>query len=150
MLEKMIVLLAFAVTAAAAATGAGATQPQAVTLDLVGHITGPGTIAGTWTATGAFTDAGTYTETFRFAGETVHVERVLVGNRGTIVLAARGLVVWVSPCTAVFAAGNWTIRGVSGAYSTLQGGGTPAVDAASSGDICTGAIHAVHVGEAHE
>ena len=145
--------LAFAVAAAlaaAVASGASATRPEPVTLDLVGHVTGPGTIAGTWTATGAVADAGTYTETFRFVGDTVHVEKVLVGSRGTMVVAATATVTWVNACTATFAAGNWTLAGTHGSYTSLQGGGEPAADAASFADVCTGAIHITHEGRAHE
>jgi hypothetical protein len=146
--QIIAVVVPFAV-AAILALPAAATQPQAVQLVLNGHITGPSSIAGTWSATGAVTDSGTYTETFHFVGNTVHVEKVLVGSGGTIDLAARATVVWTSPCTATFAAGNWEMSGVSGAYTSLRGGGSPAATATSFGDVCTGAIRITHVGSAH-
>jgi hypothetical protein len=142
------IVVPFAVVAILALPAA-ATQPQAVRLVLNGHITGPSSIAGTWSATGAVTDTGTYTETFHFVGNTVHVEKVLVGSGGTIDLAARATVVWTSPCTATFTVGNWQMAGVSGAYESLQGGGSPAATATSFGDVCTGAIRITHVGSAH-
>src|SRR4051794_26092324 len=85
-----------AVATLAVAPPVAATQPQATTFVLDGHITGPNTIEGTWTATGFVDDAGSYTETFRFAGDTVHVEKVLTGSRGTIVLRANSVVEWLS------------------------------------------------------
>ena len=39
--------------------------------------------------------------------------------------------------------------GVGGAYQSLHGNGEPAADAASFGDICTGAIRMANVGRAH-
>jgi hypothetical protein len=149
MLARIVALVIPFAVAAVVALPAAATQPQAVRLVLNGHITGPSSIAGTWSATGAVTDTGTYTETFHFVGNTVHVEKVLVGSGGTIDLAARATVVWTSPCTATFTAGNWEMAGVSGAYKSLQGGGSPAATATSFGDVCTGAIHITHVGSAH-
>jgi hypothetical protein len=144
----LVVAVPFAV-AAAMALPASATQPQAVQFELAGHITGPDSIAGTWSSTGAVIDGGTYTERFLFVGDTVHVEKTLVGSRGTIALAARATVVWTSPCTATFSAGSWHVAGLSGAYQSLEGGGSPAASATSFGDVCTGAIRITHVGSAH-
>ena len=73
-------------TGAAFAGAAQATKPQEQTIEMVAGLTGPGSAAGTWAGRGFVDDAGTYTETFRFAGETIHAEKVLVGARGTIVL----------------------------------------------------------------
>ena len=131
------------------AAPAAATQPQATTFALDGHFTGRNTIEGTWTATGVVNDAGSYTETFWFAGETVHVEKLLTGSRGTIVLRVNTVVEWISPCTAIFRAGAWQIAGQTGAYERLTGGGTPAAEAAGYGDVCTGEIHLLHEGQAH-
>src|SRR3954462_5725478 len=114
------------VAALAVAAPVAATQPQATSFVLDGHITGPNTIEGTWTATGFVDDAGSYTETFRFAGETVHVEKVFTGSRGTIVLRADSVVDWTSACTATFRAGAWHIAGLTGTYEGLAGGGAPA------------------------
>ena len=131
------------------AAPAAATQPQATTFALDGHFTGPNTIEGTWTATGVVNDAGSYTETFWFAGETVHVEKLLTGSRGTIILRVNTVVEWISPCTAIFRAGAWQIAGQTGTYERLTGGGTPAAEAAGYGDVCTGEIHLLHEGQAH-
>ena len=138
-----------AVATLAVAAPAAATQPQATTFALDGHFTGPSTIAGTWTATGVVNDAGSYTETFRFAGETVHVEKLLTGSQGTIILRANAVVNWISACTATFRAGAWQITGRTGTYEGLTGGGAPAAEAAGYGDVCTGEIHLIHEGQAH-
>lgn len=142
--------LAVVLVALAAAAPAGATQPQPVTIAMNGHLTGPNTVAGPWVGTGVVDDAGTYTETFRFAGQTIHVQKVLVGAKGTIVLEVRAVVEWISPCTATFRAGSWRIVDGTGSYEDLQGGGTPATTPDSFGDICTGAVHVTHVGQAHD
>jgi hypothetical protein len=81
----VLVLLALAV-----APAADASPPQPVTVDMHGHLTGPSTIEGTWTAYGAFTDSGTYTESFRLVGRTVHTTKLLSGARGTLQLHAGG------------------------------------------------------------
>lgn len=134
---------------AAVADAARATQPQTQSIEMTARLTGPNTTAGRWTGAGFVDDAGTYTETFRFAGRTIHAEKVLVGSRGTIVLEVQAVVVWLSPCTVAFEAGSWRVADGSGAYERLKGGGTPALTADSVGDVCTGAIHVTHSGEAH-
>ena len=58
-LARILAVLAPFAVAAVLALPAAATEPQAQRLDLAGHITGPNSIAGTWTATGAVTDGGT-------------------------------------------------------------------------------------------
>ena len=136
--------------AAALAVPAQATAPQAQTIEMAGHLTGPNTIAGTWAGAGFVDDAGTFTQTFRFAGETIHDEKVLVGSRGTIVIRVQAVVVWLSPCTATFKAGSWQIVDGTGAYERLKGGGTPATVPGSFGDICTGAIEITHAGKSHD
>lgn len=135
--------------AATAAVPAQATQPQAQRIDLVGQVAGPDTVSGTWTATGLVNDGGTYVETFRFAGQTIHAEQVLVGSKGTIVLRAQAVAEWLSACTVTFRAGSWQIVEGSGAYARLKGGGAPAVDPGGFGDICTGEVRGTHTGGAH-
>src|SRR5215218_10360429 len=142
------VVLAIAVVLAVAAPAA-AMQPQATTFALHGHLTGPATTTGTWTSTGFVDDAGTYTETFRFAGGTIHVEKVLVGSKGTIVLRVDAVTEWIDACTATFRAGAWRVAAGTGAYEELKAGGAPAVEAGSFGDVCTGAVEIVHDGQAH-
>ena len=136
--------------AAILAVPAQATKPQAQAFELIGNLSGPTTEEGTWTATGFVDDAGTYTGTFRFAGDSIHVEKVLVGSRGTIVLRVQTVVVWLSECTATFKAGSWQIVDGTGAYERLTGGGTPATEPGSFGDICTGEIQITHAGQAHD
>ena len=144
----VLVALALPVTAALALPAA-ATRPQPQRIEMAGTLTGPSTAAGSWLATGFVTDSGTYTETFRFAGRTIHVEKVLVGSRGTIVLEGRGVVVWTSACTATFSAGSWRIVDGTGAYARLKGGGSPVTTPDSFGDVCTGVVRITHVGSAH-
>lgn len=139
-----------ALMTAAVAVPAHATQPSAQVLELTGQLTGPSTITGTWTGTGFVDDTGTYTETFRFAGETIHVEKVLVGSKGTIVFRVQTVVVWIDACTATFKAGSWQIVGGTGAYERLKGGGTPGTTSASWGNVCTGEIRVAHAGEVHQ
>jgi hypothetical protein len=137
-------------TAAVIAVPADATTPQAQTLELTGHLTGPSTVAGTWTAAGFVDDAGSYTERFRFAGQTVHVEKVLVGSKGTFLLRAQAVAVWLDQCRVTFTAGSWQVVGGTGAYERLKAGGTPAATEDSFGDVCTGAVELTHVGQAHD
>jgi len=58
----------------------------------------------------------------RFAGETVHVEKLLTGSQRTIILPENTVVSWISACTATFRAGAWQIAARSGAYERLTGG----------------------------
>ena len=126
-----------------------AAQPQPLRIEMDGVLTGPSSAAGTWSATGLVADTGTYTETFRFAGNTIHGEKVLVGSDGTIVLALRAVVVPVSECVVTFGAGSWTIAGGTGAYASLGGGGQPIAEPGGFGNVCTGAIEITHTGDAH-
>jgi hypothetical protein len=164
-LAVALVVFAFAVVASAAsarpireatiAPAATASTPRPVTFDLHGLLTGPSTIAGDWQAVGAVSDSGTYTESFRFAGgtrsmpRTVHTSKTLVGADGTLQLRAEAVVVWQSPTLATFKGGNWRITSGSGAYSDLHAGGTPGVTPETFGDLATGVVHMVHVGQAH-
>jgi hypothetical protein len=75
-LARIVALVVPFAVAAVLALPAEATQPQAVQLELVGRITGPDSIAGMWSSTGV-------------VGDTVHVEKTLIGSRGTIALARR-------------------------------------------------------------
>ena len=143
-------LLAIVLMPAGLASPASATQPQPQRFRTVGVLTGPATASGTWTATGLVEATGTYTETFRFAGETIHAEKVLVGSGGTIVLSTRARVVWLDACTAQFRAGSWRISDATGVYAGLRGGGTPLATSTSFGDVCTGSVDVVHTGAAHE
>lgn len=141
--------IVLALLALAAAPAASASPPQPVTIDMHGHLTGPSTIEGTWTADGAFADSGAYTESFRLAGRTVHTTKVLVSAKGTLQLRAQAVVNWLTPTFATFKAGNWRIASGTGAYEHLHAGGTPGVTSDTFADLATGMAHMVHVGEAH-
>lgn len=151
-MTRLVRILVFAIpfaAAAALALSAAATTPQALRIDMVGHLTGPSTAAGTWTSSGLVTDAGTYTETFRFAGDTIHGEKLLVGHGGTLVLRVQAVVAWIDACTATFKAGSWQIAGGTGGYQSFAGGGEPAAEPSSFGNVCTGQIRIAHAGRAH-
>jgi hypothetical protein len=143
-------LLLAAIAALALAAPAAATQRLPQEFETVGHLTSPGTAAGTWTGTGPVEAAGTYEETFRFAGNTIHSRKVLVGAGGTIVLEIRAVVVWLDACTAGFNAGSWHVFDATGAYGELKGGGVPAATVESFGNVCTGVIDVVHEGAVTE
>ena len=143
-------IVAVAILASAVyAVPAHATQPEAQSIELNGQIASSSTVVGTWTAAGFVEDSGTYVETFRFAGETVHVEKVLVGSKGTIVLRAQAVIVWTDSCTVMFEAGSWQFAGGTGAYERLNGGGSPATASDSFGNLCTGEVQVRHTGRAH-
>jgi hypothetical protein len=145
---RVVALMILAI--AILAVPAQASKPQAQAIEMVGQLTGPDTEVGTWTAAGFVNDAGTYTDTFRFAGESVHAEKVLVGSKGTIILRADAVVVWLDACIATFKAGSWKIIDGTGAYERLKGGGSPATTSNSFGDICTGEVQIAHAGQAHD
>ncbi len=130
------------------AAPASATQPQPQQFETIGQLTGPSTVAGTWTSTGVLNAAGTYTETFRFEGSTIHGVKVLTTADGTIVLDTRAVVVWLDECTATLGAGHWQIKDASGAYAGLKGGGSPNSTPESFGNVCTGSVDVIHSGAA--
>ncbi len=131
------------------AAQAAATPPESQTFVMTGQLTGPTSVAGTWTSTGLVDGSGTYTETVRFAGRSIHVEKVLRSAGGTIELRGRGVVEWVDACTARFRAGTWRISDATGAYADLRGGGTPVATTTSYANVCTGAVIITHEGVAH-
>jgi hypothetical protein len=130
------------------AAPASATQLQPQQFETIGNLTGPSTVAGTWTSTGVLNAAGTYTETFRFEGSTIHGLKVLTSADGTIVLDTRAVVVWLDECTATLGAGHWQIVDASGAYAGLKGGGSPNSTPESFGNVCTGSVDVIHSGAA--
>ena len=123
---------------------AAASPPEPVRIETHGSFTGPDSTAGTFTMSGALADSGTYVDTFRLAGETLHVMKTLSGSGGTITLAAQGVVRSTSPTTATFFAGHWRIVSGTGAYADLKGGGYPG--ASGSANFATGAVDVVHEG----
>jgi hypothetical protein len=132
------------------AVPAAATPPRPQAFKTIGHLTGPDSAAGTWTATGLVQAHGTYTETFRLTNDnkTIHGQKVLVSPTGTIVLEIRNIVVLGSDgCTAGFKAGSWQIAEATGAYAHLKGGGEPGT--LGSANVCTGDVDVVHAGSAH-
>ena len=143
---KLKLILVATVAALAAAAPASASAPQPVSISMHGHLTGPTSVAGTWEADGAVTDSGTYTETLRFTGSALHVEKVLVGTQGTIVLDVNTVVVWVTPTLATFEGGAWRFVSGTGAYADLKGGGHPG--AYGFGSLATGVVDVTHVGQA--
>lgn len=146
----LVALIALAAAALAVQAQATRPKPRTQVIEMVGQLTGPNSAAGTWTGIGLVDDAGTYTETFRFAGETIHARKVLIGEKGTIVLRVRTIVVWLNECTATFKGGSWRIVSGTGAYEHLKGGGAPATEPGSFGDVCTGAIEVTHAGKARD
>jgi hypothetical protein len=149
-LSLMVAALAAFAASAALAAGAGATAPQAVTLRLDG-VLDPATltVTGTWMATGAVADSGTYHEEVVLDGHSIHLTKQLHGGEGDIVLVARAVMDVSADGIATFRAGSWRFVCGTGAYQTLQGGGSPAATADSFGSFVTGQVHIVHVGEAH-
>ena len=138
------------VLALAFAAPAAATQPRPQQFRTIGQLTGADTAAGTWIGTGLIDGAGTYTETFRFAGGTIHAQKVLVSPTGTIVLETRGVIDWLDTCAVGFKAGSWHISDATGTYANLRGGGTPNTTVESFANVCTGAIDVQHVGAADD
>ena len=126
---------------------AGANAPEPVSIETHGVFTGPDSTAGTFTISGVVSDSGTYADTFRLAGETLHVVKTLSGSGGTITLAAQGVVRWTSPTTATFFAGHWRIVSGTGAYADLKGGGYPG--ASGTANFATGTVDVVHEGQVH-
>lgn len=143
----VILILGLVALTAIVPAGAAADAPEPVTIDLHGILTGPSSIAGTWTASGAITDSGTYSETIALRGSTVHVVKQLESQLGTIVLSARAVLVWTSPTRAVFHAGQWRFVSGTGAYESLKGGGSPAAEGFV--DLELGTISLTHTGLAH-
>jgi hypothetical protein len=132
------------------AAPAAATPPASQQFETIGHLTGPNSAAGTWTASGLVQASGTYTETFSLTNDnhTIHGQKVLVSPAGTIVLEIRNIVVLASDgCTAGFKAGSWQIADATGAYARLKGGGEPGT--IGFANVCTGDVDVVHAGRAH-
>jgi hypothetical protein len=147
MWARIAVLGGVGALALAAPLTAAATAPEPLRIDTHGVFTGPGSTAGTFAISGAVSDAGTYVDSFRLAGETLHVVKTLSGSGGTITLTAQGVVRWTSPTTATFFAGHWRVASGTGAYAHLQGGGYPG--ASGSANFVTGTVDVVHEGQVH-
>lgn len=143
----LVALVGVAAFALGAPVAAVAAAPEPVRIETHGVFTGPGSTAGTFTISGAVSDSGTYVDSFRLAGETIHVVKTLSGSGGTITLTAQGVVRWTSPTTATFFAGHWQVASGTGAYEDLQGGGYPG--GSGSVNFATGAVDVVHEGQAH-
>jgi hypothetical protein len=142
--------LTAAVAALAFVAPATAAQPETVRFETAGILTGPGSASGTWTGTGVVEGTGTYAETFRFAGSTIHAQKVLTGVGGTIVIDIHAVVVFRDACTVTFVAGNWHVSDATGVYEGFKGGGTPGTTAESFGNVCTGVIDVAHEGGGQE
>lgn len=123
-----------------------ASEPQTIAVAAHGILTGPNSAVGTFEMSGLVSDAGTYSEVFRFEGATLHVEKTLTGDNGTVTLVGQGVVRWTSPTTATFFAGHWRFASGTGAYADLHGGGSPG--ALGSADLSTGTVEVVHAGRA--
>lgn len=150
-MKATVSTIAFAVAALAlvtAAPSAAATAPQPIRIDLNGVVTGPESFRGTFVASGVVNDSGAYTGTFRFAGNTIHVVKTLVGSKGTITLKTDAVVVPTSPTTIGFQAGHWNVVSGTGAYADLHATGAPAAAGGGSADLSTGAIRETHEGAA--
>ena len=123
---------------------ATASAPEPVTIAMHGVLTGPDSVAGTFTVSGAFSDAGTYVETYRFAGNTIHGVKTLSGSYGTITLVVQAVVRWTSPTRAELFAGQWRLESGTGAYANVHGEGSPG--ATGSADLAAGTVDVVHEG----
>jgi hypothetical protein len=123
---------------------AAASAPEPVRIETQGFFTEPDSTAGTFAMSGAVSDSGTYVDTFRSAGDTLHVVKTLSGGGGTITLAVQGIVRSTSPMTATFFAGHWRIVSGTGAYTDFKGGGHPG--ASGSANFATGVVDVVHEG----
>jgi hypothetical protein len=143
-------IAALVVAASAAATGlaapAAAERAALQRIDMVGHLTGPNSTEGTWTATGLVNAAGTYTEQFQIVGDQMTLEKTLIGVDGSrFVLRARTRVTFTG-CTATFQGGFWWMVGRTSNYRPVIAGGFPATTPDSFGDVCTGVVRVSHVG----
>jgi hypothetical protein len=138
-------LLAALLTASlVAALPATAGAPVHVSVVMHGGLTGPDSVAGTYTVSGGFEDEGTYVETFRFAGNSIHGVKTLSGRDGTIILVAEAVVRWTSPTQVELFAGHWRFESGTGAYADLRGGGFPGV--IGSADLAAGTVEVIHDG----
>jgi hypothetical protein len=146
MRARIAVLTGVGALALAAPLTVAASMPEPVSIETHGVFTGPGSTAGTFTISGVVSDSGTYADTFRLAGQTLHVVKTLSGSGGTITLTAQGVVRWTSPTTATFFAGHWRVASATGAYADLKGGGYPG--ASGTADFSTGTVDVVHEGSA--
>lgn len=146
MRARIAVLSGVGALALAAPVTAAASVPEPVRIETHGVFTGPDSTAGTFAISGVVSDSGTYADTFRLAGQTLHVVKTLSGGAGTITLRAQGVVRWTSPTTATFFAGHWRVAAASGAYADLKGGGYPG--ASGTANFATGSVDIVHEGYA--
>jgi hypothetical protein len=128
------------------ATGGGGKSP--IKIETHGALTSPTTAAGVFVISGAVSDSGTYTDSFRLAGDTIHVTKTLFGIRGTITLTAKGIVNPTSATTAAFVGGRWRITAGTGKYADLRGGGRPG--AIGTVNFATGSVDVVHEGKARQ
>jgi hypothetical protein len=136
--------IAVAAVALLAAFPAAASAPQPVSVVMHGALTGPDSVAGTFTISGAFDDSGTYVETFRFAGASIHGVKTLSGRNGTITLVAEAVVRWESATDATLFSGHWRFESGTGAYAAIQGGGFPGV--IGGADLAAGTVDVRHDG----
>lgn len=141
---RFVVGLAVLGAALLVALPAAASAPQPVSVVMQGALTGPDSVAGTYSISGALEDSGTYVETFRFAGASIHGVKTLTGRNGTIRLVAEAVVRWDSPTRAVLFAGHWRFESGTGAYATIQGRGFPGV--IGSADLAAGTLEVRHEG----
>lgn len=141
--RAVLVLAAFG-AALLVALPAAASAPQPVSVAMHGALTGPDSVAGTYSTSGAFEDSGTYVETFRFAGSSIHGVKTLSGRDGTMTLVAEAVVRWESATEVTLFAGHWRFASGTGAYAGIQGGGFPGV--VGSANLATGEVQVVHLG----
>ena len=147
-LSRLAALVGTAALVFGSPIAAVAGAPEPVRIETHGFFTGSDSTAGTFAISGAVSASGTYVDSFRLAGETIHVVKTLSGGGGgTITLAAQGVVRWTSATTATFFAGHWRVLSGAGAYADLQGGGYPG--ASGSANFATGAVDVVHEGQVH-
>jgi hypothetical protein len=143
----LVIGLMVALTAPAGAATAAARSRVYVKIEMRGQLTGPDSVAGTFTSTvGRIEDSGTYTETFTIVGDVIDGVKVLTGSRGTVAISVHSFIDFPTPTTATFRGGQWRILYGTGAYSGLQGGGRPG--AKGGADLAAGTVDVSHRGTA--
>lgn len=121
-----------------------ASPSEPITVVTQGVITGPTSVAGTFTLSGPFSDSGTYVESFRIEGLSIRGVKTISGSRGTATLVVTAVLRWTSPTTAELDAGHWRLSSGTGDYKGLLGGGSPG--GAGSASLATGQVQVVHSG----
>jgi hypothetical protein len=109
-----------------AAAPAGASIPQALTINV--HRDG----GDTWSASGAFSDAGSFVDSpgvpsfFAGSSSTIHVVRTFIGADGTFTTRADARITATDNPNVLAVTGQWAVLSGTGAYENLSGAGASA------------------------